>query len=291
MWHVIDHPLGAIDYEEQGEGPAVVLVPGSCSTGAAWRSVVAAWSGRFRCITTSLLGYGGTVERRRFDDCSIAHEAAVLETVIEKVAAPVHVVGHSFGGLVALAVALRGRAALQSLTILEAPVVEILRNRREDHPHYVDVRRMSDRYFSDFLAGDTEAVRHMVDFYGGAGTFAAWPPRVRAYATETTPANILDWSSAFGFPLLPEVLARMEVATLVAWGSHSHPAIRQANRRLGAALPSARCMEIGGAAHFMIVTHAPVVADMVEMQVAEAVSPAPARSTDLRATPGRGRRQ
>jgi len=37
----------------------------------------------------------------------------------------------------------------------------------------------------------------MIDFYGGLGTFASWPPRGRAYAVETTPANILDWSSAY----------------------------------------------------------------------------------------------
>ena len=53
-----------IDYEETGEGPTIVLVPGSCSTGAAWRPVMAALNGRFRCVTTSLLGYGATAERR-----------------------------------------------------------------------------------------------------------------------------------------------------------------------------------------------------------------------------------
>jgi len=32
---VIHDPLGDIDYDERGEGPTLVLVPGSCSTGAA----------------------------------------------------------------------------------------------------------------------------------------------------------------------------------------------------------------------------------------------------------------
>src|SRR5262249_3801172 len=43
---------GRIDYDESGTGPTVVLAPGSCSTGAAWRSVIGAWNGRFRCVTT-----------------------------------------------------------------------------------------------------------------------------------------------------------------------------------------------------------------------------------------------
>jgi pimeloyl-ACP methyl ester carboxylesterase len=53
---MIEDARGPIDYDECGSGPTIVLVPGSCSTGAAWRPVMAAWDGRFRCVTTSLLG-------------------------------------------------------------------------------------------------------------------------------------------------------------------------------------------------------------------------------------------
>jgi len=38
---MIEDQLGHIDYDESGEGPTIVLVPGSCSTGAAWRPIVA----------------------------------------------------------------------------------------------------------------------------------------------------------------------------------------------------------------------------------------------------------
>ena len=36
---MIDETRGRIDYHETGAGPTVVLLPGSCSTGAAWRVV------------------------------------------------------------------------------------------------------------------------------------------------------------------------------------------------------------------------------------------------------------
>jgi pimeloyl-ACP methyl ester carboxylesterase len=101
---MIEDPRGRIDYDIHGAGPTVVLVPGSCSTGAASRPVMAAWDDRFRCVTTSLLGYGGTAERRTARDTSIAHEVDVL---IRRAGEPVHLIGHSFGGLAALAVALR----------------------------------------------------------------------------------------------------------------------------------------------------------------------------------------
>ncbi len=42
---------GRIDYAESGDGHRFVFVPGSCSTGAAWRPVIAALGPGFRCIS------------------------------------------------------------------------------------------------------------------------------------------------------------------------------------------------------------------------------------------------
>ncbi len=259
---MIDEARGRIDYDESGSGPTIVLVPGSCSTGAAWRPVIAALGGRFRCVTTSLLGYGGTAERRTPADPSISHEADVLEAVIRRARGSVHIVGHSFGALSAVAVALRERVPLASLTILEAPAPEVLRA-AEEHRHYRAFRDMTDAYFASFEGGNAEAIASMIDFYGGPGTFASWPPRVRAYAMETTPVNILDWASAYGFPLSQSSLATIDVPSLVLWGGASHPAAQRANELLGMWIKSASSGAIAGAAHFMIATHAEQVAALI----------------------------
>jgi pimeloyl-ACP methyl ester carboxylesterase len=260
---MIEHAGGRIDYDDSGgAGPTIVLVPGSCSTGAAWRPVIANWDGQFRCITTSLLGYGRTTERRTAEDPGISHEAEMLEAVIRQADGPVHLVGHSFGGLVALVTALRGRALLASLTIVEAPAMELLRESGEDR-HYRAFSEMTESYFSDFENGNTEAIAAMIDFYGGAGTYASWPPRVKSYAMETTPVNIMDWDSAFGFALSRAMLAALTVPTLVLRGGASHPAMQRANELLATTIKGASLQTIAGAAHFMIATHAGDVARAV----------------------------
>jgi pimeloyl-ACP methyl ester carboxylesterase len=268
---MIDDVGGCIDYDESGDGPAVVLVPGSCATAAAWRSVVAAWNGQFRCVTTSLLGYGGTAERRTAHDASIEREAEIVEAVVRRAGSPAHLVGHSFGGLVVLAVAMRRKVSLASLTILEAPAVEVLRA-SGDSEYYETFRAMKESYFAAFEAGDTEAVAAMVDFYGGLGTFAALPARVRAYAVETTTVNILDWASAYGFALSAESLAAIAMPTLVMWGGASHPAVQQANARLGEHVSGAVSASIPGASHFMISSHAEEVARLIAAHVLEALA-------------------
>ena len=255
--------LERIDYEVCGSGPTVVLAPGSCSTGAAWRPLMEAWDNSLRCVTTSLLGYGGTAERRTAHDTSIAYEADALEWVIRRASGGrVHLVGHSFGGLVAIAVALRNRVRLASLVIIEAPAVELLRERGEQE-HYRAFHRMSEAYFAAHGSGDAEAIAAMIDFYGGAGTFASWPPRVRAYAVQTTAVNILDWGSAYGFPLSAAALATVETPTLVLRGGASHPAMQRVNGLLAECLNRATLATIDGAAHFMIATHAGEVGRLI----------------------------
>src|SRR5215469_9031542 len=248
---MIEEPRGRIDYAECGIGPDIVLVPGSCSTGAAWRPVIATWNDQFRCVTTSLLGYGGTVERRTASDPDISHEAEILEAVIREAGTCVHLVGHSFGGLVALAVALRRRVTLASLVILEAPAPEILREFGE-HEHYQAFRQMTEAYFAAFDGGNAEAIAAMIDFYGGAGTYAAWPPRVRAYAIETTPVNIRDWANAYGFAPSAAALGAVQMPALVIRGGSSHTAVQRANALLSESMGNAALATIDDAAHFMI---------------------------------------
>ena len=266
---MIEDLRGRVDYDEAGAGSTVVLVPGSCSTGAAWRPMLAHWQRGFRCVTTSLLGYGGTAERRTAGDTDISHEAEAVEAVIRRAACPVHLVGHSFGGLTALAVALRRRVPLLSLTIAEAPAAEILRPMGE-YRHYLAFRNMTDNYFLAYYSGDKAAIEQMIDFYGGAGTFSGWPQRLRDYAIETTPVNLLDWASAYGFELTPALLATIKIPALVLWGEASHPAAKRANELLALCMPNASIAEIAGAAHFMISTHAGEVAGMIAQLVARA---------------------
>ncbi|MEA2848693.1 MAG: hypothetical protein QOG78_3974 [Rhodospirillaceae bacterium] len=264
---MIEDDRGCIDYAESGLGPTVVFVPGSCSTGSAWRPILSELGNGWRAVTTSLLGYGGTAERRTLRDADISREAEVLEAVVRRAASPVHLVGHSFGGAAAIAVALRRRVPLLSLVIIEAPVPELLRHAGE-HRHYRALREMTDVYFDAFRAGETAAIKLMIDFYGGAGTFAAWPERVRRYAIDTTPVNILDWASAYDFQLTPGCLANIDVPALVLRGGASHPAMRRASELLSQCMANASIATIAGAAHFMISTHAEEVARAIAQHLA-----------------------
>jgi len=180
---------------------------------------MATWNSQFRCVTTSLRGYGETSERRTAGDPDISREAEILESVIRKADGRVHRVGHPFGGLVALAVALLTRVSLASLVILEAPAPEVLRGCSE-HKHYRAFRQMTEGYFGAFAGGNAETIAAMIDFYGGASTYACGCTGCGPASVETTAVNILDWESACGFALSAASLAAVQIPALVIRGAY-----------------------------------------------------------------------
>ena len=195
----------------------------------------------------------------------MAHEADVVEAVVRRAGGKVHLVGHSYGAAAALALALRDRNGLASLSFVEMPAPQLLRDLGE-HDHYQTFQRMTDLYEADFAGGKPDAIASMIDFYGGPGTFQSWPQRVRDYAARTTGVNLLDWVTAYDHVLSAKALQTLRLPTLVVYGQLSPPAMQIG----GAAL--ARCLDapmeiVDGAAHFMIATHAADVARRVAAHI------------------------
>ncbi len=262
---------GSIEYHERGDGPVLVLVPGSFSTGAAWRSVVRALQRPWRVVTTSLLGYGDTAERRDASGPRMEDEIQVLESVLRRAGRghPVHVVGHSFGAQVALATAVRGRVPIASLCLIEPPCPALLRI-PGDRAHLEAFRTMTDRYGAAWGAGDGAAARNVIDFYGGAGSFDRFPASVRDFVMRTTPANLLDWQIAYADRTSAYAYASATVPTLVLRGELAHPAVRRSNELVAQALPHADLIYVADAGHFMIATHPADVAALVEAHASAA---------------------
>jgi pimeloyl-ACP methyl ester carboxylesterase len=127
-------------------------------------------------------------------------------------------------------------------------------------------------YFAEFEAGRPDAARHVIDFYGGEGTFAAFPPKVRDYVIKTTPANILDWLS--GTPFEPQRSACQQIAvpTLVVRGSDSHPAMMRIAELLTEIIPNARLQTVAGGSHFLPATHPAELARLIDAHVEAGIS-------------------
>ena len=260
---------GVIDYGEEGAGPTIVFVPGSWATMSAWRGVIEALGGRFRTVTTSLPGYGGTRECRTPANTSLDRQAEIVEAVVRRAGGPVHLVGHSFGGLACLDVALCGLLPLMSLTLIEPVAFGLLRQVGEFalHEQFVEMR---EDYVRSFENGDKEAARRVVDYLDGEGSFDALPPRMREYIVRATPTHVLDIRSGSDTPL--SAFGNILLPTLVVRGESSAEPLRRSAEILSGALANASLRAIPAAGHFMMATHAVEVAQLIGDHVAQAES-------------------
>lgn len=263
---------GAVEYQESGDGTPLVFVPGSFSTGASWRNISTPLSARYRTITTSLSGYGKTQERRKPGGDHLQDEMDVLEAVLTRVGAPAHLVAHSFGAWIALALAMYRGPSLLSLTLLEPTAFSLLPLGDEQALNQ-QVHAMTERYMADWQGGDQQAVRHVIDFYGGAGTFDAYPPAVQDKVIAQTPTNILDWATGSAAHPTQADLGAVDVPTLVIHGDASHGAMQRCNQLLVDYLPRARILSLEQANHFMIGTHATDLVSRIDEHI-RAATPA-----------------
>lgn len=263
---MITHEKGTVEYQETGDGVSLVFVPGSFSTGTSWRNISTPLSEHYRTITTSLSGYGKTQERRRQGGIHMEDEMDVLEAVLAQANAPVHLVAHSFGAWVALSLAMHRKPDLLSLTLLEPTAFNLLTSDGETALSE-QVRAMKDSYVTAWRSGDQQAVRHVIDFYGGVGTFDAYPPAVQDKVIAQTPTNVLDWDSGYAEVPAQQDFDTVNVPTLVICGNSSHLAMQRCNQLLVDRLPQAQLMALDGANHFMIVTHAAELTQRINQHI------------------------
>jgi pimeloyl-ACP methyl ester carboxylesterase len=100
-------------YEEQGKGPPVLLLHGFGASTFTWRHIAPELAQTHRVIAVDLKGFGQS--DKPFDErYSVSDQAELLAQLIEdKDLRDLTIVGHSFGGGVALRLALEANARLQ----------------------------------------------------------------------------------------------------------------------------------------------------------------------------------
>ena len=249
------------DNDRDNAGPVILFVPGSFSTPAAWRPIMKLLPGH-RFVATSLCGYGATDETRSSGDHDMAHEVRVIGAVAAQIGRPVHLVGHSFGGSVAFAAALAGAVDVLSITTFEANPLALI-GEHGGAELLAATQRMSGKFEAAYHSGDPDAAGQIIDFWGGAGSFAAMPEGVREYCRATAYANVLDWRTAYEFQAQKVDYAGLSMPVLIVRGGLANPAMVAISEALSASIPSVVSADVEGASHFLITSHADECAELL----------------------------
>lgn len=112
-----------ISYKRAGSGPTVMLLHGIPGSGAVWEPAASALPATLDVIVPDLLGFGASRRPYRLDDLHVQAQAAALGGLIDDLGLdPMAVVGHDFGGPIAVTLAGLRPEAVSALGLLATNV-------------------------------------------------------------------------------------------------------------------------------------------------------------------------
>jgi pimeloyl-ACP methyl ester carboxylesterase len=116
-----------VDFIKAGSGPLVVLVHSSVSGARQWRRLIDDLKADYHVRAVNLFGYGKTAPWSSAAPQSLDDQARLVEAALPANAAAISLVGHSFGGSVAMKVAARLPGRIARLALLEPNPFYLLR--------------------------------------------------------------------------------------------------------------------------------------------------------------------
>jgi pimeloyl-ACP methyl ester carboxylesterase len=115
---------GQLEYEDRGEGEPVLLIHGGVIAASYVPLMREPALGTYRLIRYHRRGYAGSTKPAPGASFSIANQAADALALLRHLEIErAHIVGHSYGGVIALQLALDAPGVVHSLTLLEPAMV------------------------------------------------------------------------------------------------------------------------------------------------------------------------
>jgi pimeloyl-ACP methyl ester carboxylesterase len=241
---------------EAGAGVPLVCIHASASSSSQWRPLMDRLAGRFRTLAVDLHGSGKSPQWPADRPLTLADEVALLEPIFGSVGDRFHLIGHSYGGAVALKAALAGPGRLRSLVLFEPVLFGLLNAEDPAQPAAREISAVRDDTIAAVDRGDLDAAGgRFVDYWMGAGAWASMPDtRRRPVATAMRKVKS-EWHAVFEEPAPLSAFGALDVPTLCLVGSDSPASSRAVARLLAKTLPRVTEVEIEGVGHMGPVTH------------------------------------
>jgi pimeloyl-ACP methyl ester carboxylesterase len=253
--------------------PRELVIALHCSGANAgqWRKLGETLGEGFELIAPEHYGCGSAGPWTGEHAFSLADEAARTIALIDADDRKVHLVGHSYGGGVALHVALARPDRIASLTLYEPSAFHLLRQFDHGAAALAEITAIAYAAATGVVTGDYRgAAMTFVDYWGGPGAWDAMRPAAQDELVRWMPKAPLDFRALFREPTPASAYAQLNVPVLIMRGEHAPDPTRLVAEALPRLMPDAKGAVVADAGHMGPLTHAAAVNALIAAHVAAA---------------------
>lgn len=226
---------------------SVLLLHSGGLTSRQWRRLGELLAPRHRVLAPDLLGYGA----ERWPAGTPFHFRDDLAMLVELLDEPTHVVGHSYGGLLAVQLALERPAAVRSIAVFEPVTFGILEESGD-----AEARTALDQ-LGEYRSEAPELwLEDFVDWWQGAGAWRALPAATRQAFTDVSWKLSQEVGSLIADRTGRARYATIAAPTLILAGQRTHPTELHTVHQLAQVLPRATLRVFPQMGHMGPITHA-----------------------------------
>ena len=253
----------------EGEGAPVILLHAGAGSSIQWMGFRSLLGEHYRTVAPDLPSHGKTPEPPGVSaDNVVALLADGVAALAEEEGGEAHLIGHSFGAVVALAVAMKRPELVASLTLVEPVCFDALRLAgRLDL--YAVARDEAVALAALTAVGESEHAIRLLLRQWGFGFWDNLSEKQQRALVRSAPAIIgYGLLGAVRWPVPREALRAVRVPTLVVYGDAGPEACGPIAKLLAREIPGAREECIPGAGHMLPLTDADRFGGLVRTHLA-----------------------
>jgi len=219
----------------------------------------------YQITAVDLYGYGSSPSWAEIQSFTLNDEVDLLAPILESMTGPIHLVGHSYGGAVALKVAQRYTQKISSLTLYEPVAFTALFAAADTQMVAHAMIRFKNEMLQDLQQGRAEgAARKFINYWSGLGAWEKLNDQQQAAMSANIDTVIVNFEAIFAERNILSSLANLHTPTLCLYGEYSPSSTLAISRLLGETLPDVTLKAMPGMGHMGPITHSEVVNEQIE---------------------------